>query len=245
MFRRNIDQFRFENGPHRFNGQGPTEPHGHPPPLPFGGPPHFGSIPPFPGPHPRPPIPMGRESFQEIRDYMLLLIIAEYKEGITGYQLQEKYNFPRGTLIRTLQDLEEKGYLETREEIIEGRANKFYLITEEGKKFLEELKLKWASIFGMLAEINPGKGLKHMLDTKIEEFESLEDAVDFFRGIRSWSKGMLKNIERKIEKFKKSNANLNEIINELEKMDTLDKNKIRKMVMDGIKQLEEEKFDVE
>ncbi len=240
MFRRDIDLFRLEGNCNRFMNQSPPESHRPPQPPPFRGPPPFGTIPPFPGHHPRAPIPMGKESFQEIRDYMLLLIIAEYSEGVTGYQLQEKYNFPRGTLIRSLQDLEEKGHLTTREEIIEGRSNKFYLLTNDGKKFLEELKLKWANIFGMLAEIDPSKGIKHMLDARIKEFQSVDDAVDFFRGMKSWMKEMLQRIEERVRKFKKSEIDLDKVIEEIEKMDNLNKNKIKEMVLESINKIEED-----
>lgn len=235
MFKRDIDQFRFENRPHRFMGQGPPEHHGPPHQPPFGGLHPFGSFPPFPkGPF-KPPLPIGRESFQEIRDFIVLIIISEYPNGITGYQLQDKYNFPRGTLIRTLQELEDKKYLNSKEEIIEGRANKFYIITDEGKKFLEELKLKWANLFSMMSEITPSKGLRLFLIEKIKEFESKDDAIDFFRGLRSWMKGMLQRIERKIETFKGSKADLDRMIAEIEKMDTLSKDKIIEMVEESIR----------
>ncbi len=235
MFKRDRDQFRFENGPHRFMGQGPPEHRGPPHLPPHGGPPHFGLMPPFF----KSPLPFGRELFQEIRDYLVLLIISEYSDGITGYQLQEKYKFPRGTLIRTLQDLEVRKYLETKEEIIDGRANKFYMITELGNSFLEELKLKWATVFGMMGEINPPMGLKMMVFEKIKEFESKDDAIDFFRGIRSWMKSMLQRIESRIEKLKKSKVDLDDLIEEIEKMDSLNKDKIKELVNKSIKKMEE------
>jgi len=143
MFNRDIDQFRFENEPPRFMGQGPPEHYRHLRSPPHGGPPPFGLMPPFLHSHFKFPLPLGKELFQEIRDYLVLLIISDHPNGITGYQLQEKYKFPRGTLIRTLQDLEVRKHLETKEEIIEGRTNKFYKITDLGSSFLEELKLKW------------------------------------------------------------------------------------------------------
>lgn len=235
MFKRDIDQFRLENSPHRFMGQGPPEHHGPPHPPSIGGPPFFGLKPPFPGGHFSPLLPVSRESFREIRDFIMLLIISEYSNGITGYQLQDKYNFPRGTLIRTLRELEDKKYLKSKEEIIEGRANKFYIITELGRKFLEELKLKWANLFSLMSEITPSKGLRLVLLEKIKEFESKDDAIDFFRGLRSWMKGMLQVIERKIENFKRSKAELDRIIEEIEKIDTLSKDKIIEMVEDSIR----------
>ena len=52
-------------------------------------------------------------------------------------------------------------------------------------------------------------------------------------------KGMLQQIERRIENFKGSQANLDRIIEEIEKMDTLSKDKIIEMVEDSIKKREE------
>ncbi|MFW9987842.1 MAG: PadR family transcriptional regulator [Candidatus Odinarchaeota archaeon] len=238
MFKRDIDQFRFDNGQDKFMGQGPPE-HNDPPfPPPFGGIPFFGLKSPFTSGNFKPPLPIGREAFQEIRDFIVLLIIAEYTEGITGYQLQEKYNFPRGTLIRTLQDLEEKQYLKSKEEIIEGRANKFYIITELGKKLIEELKLKWANLFSMISEITPPpNGIKMMLFEQINQFETKDDAIDFFRGLRSWMKGMLQKIEKRIEIFKKNRADLDKVIEEIEKMENLQKEKILDLVKKTFKKV--------
>jgi DNA-binding PadR family transcriptional regulator len=233
VFKRDIDQFRFEEKPPKFMGQEPPEHHGpphHPP---------FGNIPPFlKGPF-RQPLPIGREAFQEIRDFIVLMIISEYPKGITGYQLQDKYNFPRGTLVRTLQELEDKKYLKSEEEIVDGRANKFFVITELGRKFLEELKLKWANVFSIMSEVAPSKGLRIILLDKIKDFEDKDDAVDFFRGIRSWMKGMLKRIEKRIENFKGTKVDLDRIIEEIEKMDSLNKDRIIEMVEESIKKRSE------
>lgn len=239
MFKRDIDQFRSENELYRFMGQGPPEHHGSPPHPPFNGFPPFGMFPPFSKSPFKPLLPIGRGSFQEIRDFIVLLIITEYPNGITGYQLQDEYNFPRGTLIRTLQELEDKQYLKSKEEIVEGRANKFFIITELGRKFLEELKLKWANLFSIMSEITPSKGLRLVLLEKIKEFEMKDDAIDFFRGLRSWMKGMLQRIESKIKNFKESKTDLDRIIKEIEKMDSLNKDRIVEMVEESIKKREE------
>jgi len=238
VFKKDIDHFRSEQ-PYRFMGQGPPDHHGSPHHPPFGGIPPFGSFPQFLKGSFKPPLPIGRESFQEIRDFIVLLIISEYPNGVTGYQLQDKYNFPRGTLIRTLQELEDKKYLISKEEIIEGRANKFFITTELGRKFLEELKLKWANLFSMMSEISPSKGLRLILLEKIKEFDSKDDAIDFFRGLRSWMKGMLQQIEKRIENFKDSKEDLDRLIEEIDKMDALDKDKIIEMVEESIKKREE------
>ncbi len=243
VFKRDVDQFRFEDRPPKFMGQGPPEHHGPPHHPPFRGLPPFGNIPPFLKDPFKPPLPIGREAFQEIRDFIVLMIISEYPNGITGYQLQDKYNFPRGTLVRTLQELEDNKYLESKEEIVEGRSNKFFMITELGRRFLEELKLKWANVFSMMSEITPSKGLRVMLLEKIKNFEDKDDAIDFFRGLRSWMKGMLKRIEKRIDNFKGTKVDLDRIIEEIEKTDSLNKDKIIEMVEESIKK--REKYDNE
>jgi len=131
----------------------PPGPHRHP--YECGPPPGFDSPSFIPPPSVGPPLPIGKKGFQEIRRFIFLIIISEYKDGITGYQLQEKFNFPRGTLLRTLDDLEEKDFLKIREDVIKGRAQKFYLITEKGKKHLEKLKSKWAIHFSIMSEMAP------------------------------------------------------------------------------------------
>lgn len=239
MFKRDIDQFRSESHPCKFMGQGPPDHRGPPDHPLFGGIPPFGSFPHFLKGSFKPLLPIGRESFQEIRDFIVLLLISEYPNGITGYQLQEKYNFPRGTLIRTLQELEDKKYLISKEEIVEGRANKFFITTELGRKFLEELKLKWANLFSMMSEISPSKGLRLILLEKIKEFDSKDDAIDFFRGLRSWMTGMLQQIEKRIENFKGSKEDLDRLIEEIGKMESLNKDKIIEIVEESIKKREE------
>jgi DNA-binding PadR family transcriptional regulator len=131
--------------------------------------------------------------------------------------------------------LEEKQYLGVKEEIIDGRANKFYMLTELGRTFLEELKLKWANLFNAMSEFNPSEGLEMLLINRIEGLNSKEDAIDFFRGIRSWNKNMLQHIEERIEKLKSSKVDLDNIISEIEEMDDFNKQQIKEAVAKLIK----------
>ena len=141
MFRRfeNINNFNpYRNaGPPPYQGHpgpdGPPPTHG--PKLPFGPPPFFGHL-----PHFKPPLPMTFEGFKEMRYMMILMILVDTPEGITGYQIQKQYNFPRGNLLRTLDDLVEMNHVKTSESVIDGRAHKFFIVTDKGKQFLEELK---------------------------------------------------------------------------------------------------------
>lgn len=86
---------------------------------------------------------------------ILLSKIQSEDSGITGYQLQEMYDLPRGTLIRILQDLENKEFVTTQEEIVNGRANKFYTLSETGEKHLENLRVKWAERSEILDDLAP------------------------------------------------------------------------------------------
>lgn len=237
MFKRDIDQFRFGNDPRRFMGQGPNRPHEHPDSPPHGSSFPHGQFPRFIPPLFGVPLPIGREAFREMRDFILLLLISEYPNGITGYQLQESYKFSRGTLIRTLQDLENKNYLNSREEIIDGRANKFYMITEAGKKFLEKLKMKWANLFGTMAELTPpekyGTPLripKEFIIAQIELLKSKEDALDLFRGIRSKMKTLLAKMAERRDFFEKKKVELDSMILKIEEMDEFSIEEIKEMI---------------
>ncbi|MHA1674678.1 MAG: PadR family transcriptional regulator [Promethearchaeota archaeon] len=96
-----------------------------------------------------------KNSFKEMQTLILLTKIKNETEGISGYQLREHFDLPRGTLLRMLSSLEQKKSIETREEVINGRANKFYSITKDGEEFLEELKMKWADRNAEIDELAP------------------------------------------------------------------------------------------
>ncbi len=52
------------------------------------------------------------------------------------------YEISAGTLYPLLHELNQKGLLEKREKIIEGRTRKYYSLTPAGKEVLEEVKDK-------------------------------------------------------------------------------------------------------
>ena len=91
----------------------------------------------------------------------------------------------------------------------------------------------------MLAEFNPSLGLQSFLFEKIAEFESLDDAIDFFRGIRLWMKGMLQNFKKRMVEFENSMNYISKIIVEIENMDVLNKEKIKSEIEEILKKMEE------
>ncbi len=230
--------FNRDNGPPSFHGNLP--PGRHPPPevpkSPFGFPPFFGP----PG-HFRPPMPMTLESFKEIKHFMTLMILSENPEGITGYQFQEKFGIPRGNILRIMDDLIELEYVTTSKSVIKGRAQKFFIITEKGRDYLNDLKQKWGERFTQMSEmVDPNmmnnmfmfmkKGIETMLTHQIENIDSKEDALDFFRGLRSKAKMFLTLMNKRLDFMKNVKSELDSMIQTIEKKDKLDLEEIKSKV---------------
>ncbi|TFG05503.1 MAG: hypothetical protein EU539_09240 [Promethearchaeota archaeon] len=219
--------------------------HIHPPP-PLGRPPfgfsHPFGPPPPPGMHPPPipPFPMDRQSFKEIRQMIILIMILDKREGITGYQLQEQYNLPRGTLLRDLDEFEYENLAGYQEKIINGRAQKIYNITETGKKYLEELKANWAVKFAMMSEMAPpekyapdeygfpffSEGKNKNFFEAIKNFKTKEDALDFLHGVRAWLSSNIYRLDKRKEIFEKTKSKISKLISEVEIMEKININKI-------------------
>lgn len=52
------------------------------------------------------------------------------------------YKLTPGTLYPILHELEEKGFLKSHSQIVQGKKRKYYEITPQGSKVLEEIKPK-------------------------------------------------------------------------------------------------------
>jgi DNA-binding PadR family transcriptional regulator len=176
---------------------------------------------------------MSKESFMEMRKYFVLKIMTDNLDGITGYQLQEEYHFPRTNVLRMLDKLEQDKYVKTKEETIDGRANKLYILTDKGIKYMEELKEKWGERFAMMSDTTMpffSKGEKFLLMRTIETFKSKEDAIDFFRGQRSKIKLKQDSLERKLEFFIELKEQVNFLIQVLEKQREYDPKELVKQI---------------
>ena len=242
MFNKYIDQFRFSEDHQKDMAPDPHNPYGPPFGPPPGVPPPLG--PPFlPPPFPIPP-PFSREAFQDIKIFIILIIISEHQDGINGYQLQEKFNLPRGILLRTLAHLEEKGYVKIKEDTIKGRKQKIFTITQSGRDFLEKLKMKWATHFARMSDMAPpeqfmGEGMKVMLKERIKAFSTKDDAEDFFRGFRSWVNSILNRIEHRRKNLLTVKSELDKVIEKISKMEELDIDSLKKFIDRFIKRIHE------
>ena len=232
-------------GPPRYQGNpdpGETPP-SHEPRSPFGLPPFFGAP-----SHFKPPFPVTLEGFKEMKYIMILMILSDNPEGITGYQLQERFNIPRGNLLRTLDDLVELKYVKTSESVIKGRAQKFFVITEEGKKYLDDLKKKWVERVSQMPEfaapvmqgnIFIKKGLEMILSHQLDILETKEDGLDLFRGLKSKLKMFIAKMAEVLKYLKITKSELDSIIKKIEKMDALNIEEIKEMIKEFKNKLEE------
>ncbi|MBN2151249.1 MAG: helix-turn-helix transcriptional regulator, partial [Candidatus Lokiarchaeota archaeon] len=217
------------------------------PPPPPG--PHGGFYGPWFGP-PGPPPLLNRDAFQEIKYLFLLMLIADRPEGITGYQLQDKYAIPRGNLVRTLDELEQGGYVSTREDVKDGRNQKYYTITDKGRQYVERLKEDWASRFSMLSDMappdlhgNPFRRPRHrrrMLE-HVDALGSKEDALDYFKGIRYSVKQYMDHLDRRVKRVEQTRATLDEIIKKIESMDKFDANAVKELVQKAPQEMDDER----
>ena len=240
MDNKDIDQFRFPKDHLKNMAHDPHIPYDYPPRPPHGGPPPFGSPflpPPFP-----PPPPFGRQAFQDIKIFIILIIISEHQDGISGYQLQGKFKFSRGTLLRTLNDFEEKGYVKIKEVIVKGRAQKLYTISQSGREFLDHLKMKWTSQFARMSDMAPpedflGEELKVMLKEHMKDFVTKDDTEDFFRGIRSWVNSTLTRIEHRRKNLLIVKSEIDKVIEKISKMEGFDLDSLKKLIDKFIQKL--------
>lgn len=249
LFRRFEDIINFQlnrnAGPQSYQlNPGPDgTPPPHEPRSPFGPPPFFG----VPS-HFKPPFPMTLEGFKEMKYIMILMILSDNPEGITGYQLQERFNMPRGNLLRTMDDLVELKYVTTSETVIKGRAQKFFIITDEGKKYLNDLKKKWIERVSQMPEfaapVMQGnlfikKALEMILSHQLDLLETKEDGLDLFRGLRSKLKMFITKITEVLKYLKITKTELDLIIQKIEGMDALKIEEIKEMIKDFKNKLEE------
>lgn len=69
------------------------------------------------------------------------------KEPVFGVEIAKElgrhgYHLGPGTLYPTLHRLEEEGYLESNSKVVEGKVRKYYTITEQGRKVLNEARVR-------------------------------------------------------------------------------------------------------
>lgn len=91
---------------------------------------------------------------------MLILRLLEEKD-MYGYEMIETlekksrnvFQLKAGTLYPLLHSLEEKRYLDTYEDTVNGKVRKYYSLTKSGKRFLKKKKEEWQEYSAAVAEV--------------------------------------------------------------------------------------------
>ncbi|PIR23491.1 MAG: PadR family transcriptional regulator [Deltaproteobacteria bacterium CG11_big_fil_rev_8_21_14_0_20_45_16] len=97
--------------------------------------------------------------YQELYSGLIRLHILHHaaREPIFGFGIMEElgrhgYKLSAGTLYPLLHGLEKKNYLKSSQKLAEAKIRRVYRATSQGKKALEEAKLKVKELFGELFE---------------------------------------------------------------------------------------------
>ncbi|MHA1270621.1 MAG: zinc ribbon domain-containing protein [Candidatus Helarchaeota archaeon] len=201
--------------------------------------PHLGPRPPVPPIPTIIPIPMRQVEFKELRHIFILWILKDQPKGITGYQLQELYNMPRGNMLRILTDLEIQEYVKTTEKVVKGRVQKLYLITKKGENYLEKLRDKWAEKFTVMGEMAPPDKFGHPFhrENKFKKFidnldklKTRQDALDYFHGLRHRFKNVRGRLQNRLENIDFILDQLDKLIPQIESMDEYSQDKIKTII---------------
>jgi PadR family transcriptional regulator PadR len=92
-----------------------------------------------------------------ILEYCILLILSKkplYASDIIGELKSAQMIVVEGTLYPLLTRLKNDGYLSYRwEESLQGPPRKYYELTEEGQKFLNELEISWAELVDAIQKL--------------------------------------------------------------------------------------------
>ena len=91
---------------------------------------------------------------------MLLLRLLEERD-MYGYEMIEElegrsnhvFSLKAGTLYPLLHSLEEKNYLFSYEDEVNGKVRKYYSITDDGKKYLKSRKDEWQEYASAVANV--------------------------------------------------------------------------------------------
>ena len=114
-----------------------------------------------------------------IRDFFLGFIKVHVlhhaaQEPIYGLAMMEElrrhgYELGPGTLYPVLHSLQEAGYLTREDRVVNGKVRKYYAITDEGRRALEEARPKIAELVGEVLEGEGPRHLPHPTEVESEE----------------------------------------------------------------------------
>lgn len=103
-----------------------------------------------------------------IRVHVLHHAVEEPIYGAAMIEELERHGYAMsaGTFYPLIHDMEEKGYLDSKERVVEGRVRKYYRATEEGREVLAEIRVKLAELAN---EVIGGEDAQFDVDDRNED----------------------------------------------------------------------------
>ena len=228
MFNRNFN-FSRRNGP----------PSSFPPPPPL---PNFGFQSNFRHPgHPpqHPPFPFDPETFNDLKIFFLLTILSENPGGISAYQLNIKYKFPRTSVNRLIATMIVPGYVYVSTSKISGRTQTLYKLSKSGKEYLGHLKEKWSVRFANMAELAPFDKYADLSICEViferalvylEESESKSEVENYFKEIYSNINHEISMIENRLDNLIVAKNELDIVIKFISNQKSLNREEMVKLI---------------
>jgi len=182
--------------------------------------------------------------FEKLREllFMYQIQVATPGGGITGYELKTLFNIPQTSVYRELNVLEGKKFVTAEEKIVDGRAQKRYMLTDEGDRQLKDLKGAIAGkilfLFEILtpemAEMPRSSMTMDMIITfiknRIRAMTTKDDALSLLDNFEDFSNHQIKSLERGLEWAKRSGELLAKMKEFVEKMDEYSPDKIIEII---------------
>jgi DNA-binding PadR family transcriptional regulator len=194
----------------------------------------------------RPKMPFGPNLIKEMTHLVFLWTISEEPKGITFYELKTTYEISHGSAYRSLQKLEEDGYILSEEKIVDGRAQKLYEITDKGREYLTELREKWTRRISFLMDFTPpphppGHPPRHprkkhsdLFVKQLSEFKTKDEAIQFLNNAREHFIGRMKKHDRYIERLQNNLKAIDQIESKIQEDESYNPEEIAKFVKNMI-----------
>lgn len=92
-----------------------------------------------------------------VLDGVILSTIMDYKDGTYGYEICNKINcklkIPEVTIYKILKRLNNMQFIESRNEVVNGRNRKIYTINSEGVSKLNLIRCEWSLLSNQITAI--------------------------------------------------------------------------------------------
>jgi DNA-binding PadR family transcriptional regulator len=191
----------------------------------------------------RPAMPFGPKMIGEMSQLVFLWSISEEPEGITGYDLLMKYKAKRTNVYRTLKYMDEQGFVDSKEMIVQGRAHRIFTITDAGTARLAELKEKWTNRIAFLTDIVPTERStypymqqKHLVDLidKID-IENQEEVLEFLNHLKDHRLKQKDRTEIRLEHINTKTKQIDDLIEKVTKDENYDPDEIELLIFKILK----------